>query len=58
MDVLDESLLQFWRLVHQHAVSYIMVGGLAVNRPKDQIDVAALEKIKELLREQQRPPQS
>lgn len=31
MDVLDESLLQFWRLMHQHAVNYIMVGGLAVN---------------------------
>jgi hypothetical protein len=31
MDVLDESLLQFWRLMHQHTVSYIMVGGLAVN---------------------------
>lgn len=31
MDVLDESLLQFWRLMQQHAVNYIMVGGLAVN---------------------------
>jgi hypothetical protein len=31
MDLLDESLLQFWRLMNQNAVSYIMVGGLAVN---------------------------
>jgi Nucleotidyl transferase of unknown function (DUF2204) len=31
MDLLDESLLQFWRLMNQHAVRYIMVGGLAVN---------------------------
>lgn len=31
MDIMDESILHFWRLMSQHAVSYIMVGGFAVN---------------------------
>jgi hypothetical protein len=39
-------------------INQLIANKKAVNRPKDQIDVAALEKIKELLREQQAPPQS
>lgn len=31
MDVMDESLLDFWRLLNGHNVEYIMVGGVAVN---------------------------
>lgn len=31
MDMLDEGILQFWRLMNQYGVRYIMVGGLAVN---------------------------
>ena len=31
MDILDESLLQFWKSLNQHKVFYIMVGGFAVN---------------------------
>jgi predicted nucleotidyltransferase len=44
MDVLDESLLNFWRLMNRHEVAYIMIGGVAVNlhgysRSTDDIDV-------------------
>ena len=31
MDILDEDLLQFWRILNKHHVEYIMVGGFAVN---------------------------
>ena len=31
MDILDESLLKFWKSLNQHSVLYIMVGGFAVN---------------------------
>ena len=31
MDILDESLLRFWKLLNHHKVLYIMVGGFAVN---------------------------
>ncbi len=44
MDVLDDSLLNFWRLMNKYAVAYIMIGGVAVNlhgyaRSTDDIDV-------------------
>lgn len=31
MDIYDESLLKFWKLLNDHSVHYIMVGGFAVN---------------------------
>jgi len=31
MDILDETLLEFWKSLNQHKVLYIMVGGFAVN---------------------------
>jgi len=31
MDILDESILEFWKSLAQHKVFYIMVGGFAVN---------------------------
>lgn len=31
MDILDESLLEFWKSLNQQQVLYIMVGGFAVN---------------------------
>lgn len=31
MDIMDEGLLQFWRVLNKHQVAYIMVGGFAVN---------------------------
>lgn len=31
MDIMDEELLQFWRILNRHQVQYIMVGGFAVN---------------------------
>jgi hypothetical protein len=31
MDMLDQGLLDFWRMLNKHEVSYIMVGGFAVN---------------------------
>ena len=44
MHVLDESLLNFWRLMNLHRVAFIMVGGVAVNlqgysRSTNYIDV-------------------
>lgn len=44
MDLLDEELLRFWKLLDKHAVSYIMIGGFATrfhgfNRNKDDIDL-------------------
>jgi len=44
MDILDESLLKFWKLLNHFNVSYIMVGGFAVNmhgftRATDDIDI-------------------
>lgn len=31
MDIMDEGLLEFWRILNKHQVYYIMVGGFAVN---------------------------
>lgn len=31
MDVMDEELLNFWRILNRNTVQYIMVGGFAVN---------------------------
>jgi hypothetical protein len=31
MDVMDEGLLSFWKMLNKHNVTYIMVGGFAVN---------------------------
>ena len=31
MDLMDEGLLQFWRILNKNEVHYIMVGGFAVN---------------------------
>lgn len=31
MDIMDEGLLEFWRVLNKHNVQYIMVGGFAVN---------------------------
>jgi hypothetical protein len=31
MDILDEEILQLWRLLHLNQVKYIMVGGFATN---------------------------
>lgn len=44
MDVFDEDLLQFWKLLNAEKVRYIMVGGVAVNlhgymRATEDVDV-------------------
>lgn len=44
MDVQDEDLLNFWRILNKHHVNYIMVGGLATrlhgyNRTTDDLDI-------------------
>ena len=44
MDIEDEDLLAFWKMLNKHAVKYIMVGGLATrwhgyNRTTDDLDV-------------------
>lgn len=44
MDILDESLLKFWKSLNYHKVDYIMVGGFAVNmhgftRTTNDIDI-------------------
>lgn len=44
MDVLDEELLQFWKLLNAHDVKYIMVGGFATrfhgfDRATDDLDM-------------------
>ena len=31
MDIFDEDLLQFWRILNKNNVRYIMIGGFAVN---------------------------
>jgi len=31
MDLMDEGLLDFWRSINKNNVTYIMVGGFAVN---------------------------
>ena len=31
MDILDEELIKFWKLLNQNKVEYIMIGGFAVN---------------------------
>lgn len=44
MDVLDEGLLRFWKVLNKHSVKYIMVGGFATrfhgfNRSTDDLDI-------------------
>jgi hypothetical protein len=44
MDVLDEELINFWRILNANSVRYIMVGGLATrfhgyNRATDDLDI-------------------
>ena len=44
MDVLDEAFIHFWRVLNNHKVKYIMVGGLATrfhgfNRNTDDMDI-------------------
>ena len=44
MDVLAEDLIRFWRVLNEHTVNYIMVGGLATrfhryNRATDDLDM-------------------
>jgi hypothetical protein len=44
MDVLDDELIQFWRVLNACGVRYIMVGGLAIrfhgyNRSTDDLDM-------------------
>jgi len=44
MDLLDEELLNFWRVLNKNQVRYIMVGGFAVrfngyNRHTDDVDL-------------------
>jgi hypothetical protein len=31
MDILDEEILNLWKLLHKHSVQYIMIGGFATN---------------------------
>jgi hypothetical protein len=31
MDIMDEGLIEFWRILNKNEVAYIMVGGFAVN---------------------------
>ncbi len=31
MDIIDEELIKFWKLLNQNKVAYIMIGGFAVN---------------------------
>lgn len=31
MDILDDDIIKFWRLLHENNVSYIMIGGFATN---------------------------
>lgn len=44
MDVLDEEFIRFWRVLNEHQVRYIMVGGIATrfhgyNRATDDVDI-------------------
>jgi hypothetical protein len=44
MDMLDEEFIAFWRILNQHQVTYIMVGGLATffhgyNRVTEDVDM-------------------
>jgi hypothetical protein len=44
MDVLDEELIQFWKVLNEHGVKYIMVGGFATrfhgyDRNTDDLDM-------------------
>ncbi len=44
MDMLDEEFIAFWRILNQHEVRYIMVGGLATffhgyNRVTEDVDM-------------------
>lgn len=44
MDVQEEELIRFWRMLNAHGVKYIMVGGLATrfhgyNRATDDLDI-------------------
>ena len=44
MDILDDELLQFWKVLNENKVKYIMVGGFAIRfhgyrRNTDDIDI-------------------
>lgn len=44
MDVLDEGLIQFWKVLNENSVRYLMVGGFATrfhgfNRATDDLDL-------------------
>jgi hypothetical protein len=44
MDVLDEELIRFWRILNDNQVRYIMIGGFAIrfhgyNRATDDLDI-------------------
>ncbi|MEI8279089.1 MAG: hypothetical protein WCG87_04945 [Bacteroidota bacterium] len=44
MDVLNDSLLKFWKCLNEHDVQYIMIGGFAIrfhgfNRSTDDLDM-------------------
>lgn len=44
MDILDEELINFWRILNANSVRYIMIGGLATrfhgyNRTTDDLDI-------------------
>lgn len=44
MDILDEEFIAFWRVLNEHQVKYIMVGGLATffhgyNRVTEDVDM-------------------
>jgi predicted nucleotidyltransferase len=51
MDFLETSLVDFWRCLNQHNVSYIVVGGFAVNfhgyeRFTGDVDLYMMTKLK------------
>ena len=65
MDFADEALLDFFKILNANNVRYIMIkvpflhinhliqNKKAVNRLKDQLDVIYLEKIKQILDEEE-----
>jgi hypothetical protein len=57
MDIQNDELLYFRKTLNDNNVRYIMAGGVAtqnkkvINRPKDQVDVIELEKIRKIREE-------
>jgi len=47
MDVLNEELIKFWQVPFLH-INHLIQNKKVVNRPKDQVDVIELEKIRKL----------